>query len=102
MTDPKLKDRIRDLLRKKNAILLSHNDQRPEVQDLADLCGGRLELSIKEFIIGTGILHAFSKAAPGKRFIGARANLGTRSAFAESSQPWVSANSAREKQDRIR
>lgn len=40
-------DAIRSLLRVKKAILLAHNYQRPEVQDLADLCGDSLELSIK-------------------------------------------------------
>jgi len=43
----RLADRIRDLLRERQAILLAHNYQRPEVQDLADLCGDSLELSIK-------------------------------------------------------
>ncbi len=42
-----LKEKIRGLLKKKNAILLAHNYQRPEVQDVADLCGDSLELSIK-------------------------------------------------------
>ncbi len=38
---------IKALLREKNGILLAHNYQRPEVQDLADLAGDSLELSIK-------------------------------------------------------
>ncbi|MBN2420241.1 MAG: quinolinate synthase NadA [Deltaproteobacteria bacterium] len=42
-----LKKRIRGILKEKNAILLAHNYQRPEVQDVADLCGDSLELSIK-------------------------------------------------------
>lgn len=45
--DKKLKEQIRKLLNKKNALLLAHNYQRPEVQDIADLCGDSLELSIK-------------------------------------------------------
>jgi len=40
-------ERIKALLRQRKAILLAHNYQRPEVQDLADLCGDSLELSIK-------------------------------------------------------
>ncbi len=42
-----MKNKIRTLLKEKNAIMLAHNYQPPEVQDLADLCGDSLELSIK-------------------------------------------------------
>ena len=42
-----IQSRIRELLKDKNAILLAHNYQIPEVQDIADLCGDSLELSIK-------------------------------------------------------
>jgi len=42
-----LKDKIKALLHERKAILLAHNYQRPEVQDIADLCGDSLELSIK-------------------------------------------------------
>jgi quinolinate synthase len=42
-----LQEKIRGLLYKRNAILLAHNYQLPEVQDVADLCGDSLELSIK-------------------------------------------------------
>lgn len=42
-----LQEKIRDLLDRKNAILLAHNYQLPEIQDIADLCGDSLELSIK-------------------------------------------------------
>lgn len=40
-------EKIRDLVKKRNAILLAHNYQPPEIQDVADLCGDSLELSIK-------------------------------------------------------
>ncbi|SDU52514.1 quinolinate synthase NadA [Desulfobacula phenolica] len=42
-----MKDRIRQLAKEKNAIILAHNYQPPEIQDIADLCGDSLELSIK-------------------------------------------------------
>ncbi|CAN2039145.1 Quinolinate synthase [Candidatus Magnetomoraceae bacterium gMMP-15] len=42
-----MKEKIRTLLKKRNGILLAHNYQPPEIQDLADLCGDSLELSIK-------------------------------------------------------
>jgi len=40
-------EKIRALLKKRNAILLAHNYQPPEIQDIADLCGDSLELSRK-------------------------------------------------------
>lgn len=42
-----LQEKIRDLLRERKGVLLAHNYQRPEVQDVADLCADSLELSIK-------------------------------------------------------
>jgi len=42
-----MKDKIRQLVQDKNAIILAHNYQPPEIQDIADLCGDSLELSIK-------------------------------------------------------
>ncbi len=42
-----MKDKIRQLLKKRNAVLLAHNYQPAEIQDLADLCGDSLELSIR-------------------------------------------------------
>ncbi len=42
-----MKDKIKSLLKKRNAIMLVHNYQPPEIQDIADLCGDSLELSIK-------------------------------------------------------
>lgn len=39
--------KIKELLKKRNAIMLAHNYQPPEIQDLADLCGDSLELSMK-------------------------------------------------------
>ncbi len=42
-----LQEKIRQRVKERNAIVLVHNYQRPEVQDIADLCGDSLELSIK-------------------------------------------------------
>ena len=42
-----LKQKIRGLLEEKKGVLLAHNYQVPDVQDVADLCGDSLELSIK-------------------------------------------------------
>jgi len=73
-----LHDRIRNLIHKKNAVLLAHNYQVPEVQDVADLCGDSLELSIKasetdaEVIVFCGV-HFMAETAsilcPDKKII---------------------------------
>lgn len=42
-----MKEKIRQLVKEKNAIILAHNYEPPEIQDVADLCGDSLELSIK-------------------------------------------------------
>jgi quinolinate synthase len=42
-----MKEKIKKLLKARNAILLAHNYQPPEIQEVADLCGDSLELSIR-------------------------------------------------------
>lgn len=44
---PTLHQQIRDLAKTKKAIILAHNYQSPQIQDVADLCGDSLEMSIK-------------------------------------------------------
>lgn len=46
-TPQEIAAQIKRLLHKRHGILLAHNYQRPEVQDIADLCGDSLELSMK-------------------------------------------------------
>src|SRR3989338_8532642 len=46
MKNPKeLQAEIRELLKKRNALMLAHNYQRDEVQETADICGDSLALS---------------------------------------------------------
>jgi len=47
MRDEELKHEIRELLKKRNGILLAHNYMRDEVQEIADLTGDSLGLSIE-------------------------------------------------------
>jgi quinolinate synthase len=47
MNTPAAQSRVKELLRRRKAILLAHNYQPPEIQDVADLCGDSLELSMR-------------------------------------------------------
>jgi quinolinate synthase len=47
LTEKEIIDRINELRKQKNAIIITHNYQLGEVQDIADFTGDSLELSIK-------------------------------------------------------
>ena len=47
LTTQELIKRIRALAKEQNAIILAHNYEPPQIQQIADLCGDSLELSIK-------------------------------------------------------
>ena len=78
MSNENLAGEIRALAQEKNAIILAHNYQVPEVQDIADLTGDSLALSIQasetkaDIIIFCGVRFMAETAAivcPNKKVI---------------------------------
>ena len=69
MVDERLRARLAELKRRRNAVILAHNYQRPEVQDAADFTGDSLGLSQEaaktaaEVILFCGCLLYTSDAA---------------------------------------
>src|SRR3972149_8829066 len=83
--DDKLREQIRRLRKERNAVILSHNYQRGEVQDIADFVGDSLELSQKaakteaEVIVFCGVHFMAETAAilnPGKTVLLPRLDVG--------------------------
>ncbi|MBC2713726.1 MAG: quinolinate synthase NadA [Desulfobacteraceae bacterium] len=80
-----IKNKIRQLAKEKNAIIIAHNYQPPEIQDIADLCGDSLELSIKasqtdaDIIVFCGVKFMAETASilsPGKTILLPRLDAG--------------------------
>jgi quinolinate synthase len=78
MDETRVLERIGSLRRRRNAVILAHNYQPPEVQDAADFVGDSLELSRKaagldaELVVFCGVHFMAETAAvlsPGKRVV---------------------------------
>ena len=85
-----LVDKIAELRKKKNAVILAHNYQRPEIQDIADYVGDSIELSRKameedaEMIVFSAVDFMAESAAilnPGKKVL--LPSLGARCPMAQ-------------------
>ena len=90
----RLKEEIRELARARNAVILAHNYQLPRVQDIADILGDSLALSIQareteaERIVFCGV-HFMAESAkilnPGKKVL--LPNLAAGCSLADSITP---------------
>jgi quinolinate synthase len=80
-----IRNQIKELLKKHNAVLLAHNYMRDEVQEIADITGDSLALSIEaaktdaDVIVFCGVHFMAESAAilsPGKKVLLPRADAG--------------------------
>ncbi len=80
-----IKEQIRELLKQRNAVLLAHNYMRDEVQEIADITGDSLGLSIEaaktsaDVIVFCGVHFMAESAAilsPGKKVLLPRPDAG--------------------------
>lgn len=85
MSENRIKEEIKALLKEKNGVLLAHNYMRDEIQEIADMAGDSLALSVAaaeadaEVIVFCGVHFMAESAAilaPGKRVILPRPDAG--------------------------
>lgn len=85
MTQEQIKNRIKELAKERNALLIAHNYERDEIQEIADITGDSLALSIeaqktdKQVIVFCGVHFMAESAAilsPDKTVLLPRADAG--------------------------
>src|SRR5512145_3376672 len=100
--EERIKEQIRGLLKERNAVLLAHNYMRDEVQEIADLTGDSLGLSIEaakteaDVIVFCGVHFMAESAAilsPGKTVLLPRLDAGCPMADMVTSDELVSLKS---------